>query len=79
MQTVSITTKWQVYIPVAIRQKLGLIKPVQAVVSVKGDTIVLKPKSSRILLLDYIRLVLSDTINPCSCKESRILSSTNRT
>lgn len=49
MQTVSITPKWQVHIPVAVRKKLKLKKPTQADVYVEKDKIVLKPKKSEIL------------------------------
>ena len=49
MQTVSITQKWQIHIPVSVRKQLGLKKPTQADVSVKDDTIIIKPKKSKIL------------------------------
>lgn len=49
MQTVSITSKWQIHIPVAIRKKLGLKKPSQAEIAVKDNAIVIKPKKSKIL------------------------------
>lgn len=49
MQTISITSKWQIHIPVAIRKKLGLKKPAQAKISVKDDVIVVKPQKSKIL------------------------------
>ena len=49
MQTVSITSKWQVHIPVAIRKMLKLEKPLQAVISVHEGKIMIKPEKSRIL------------------------------
>ena len=49
MQTVSITSKWQVHIPVSVRKQLGLTKPTQASLYVVNDTIVMKPKKSLIL------------------------------
>lgn len=48
-QTVSITSKWQIHIPVSIRKKLRIEKPSQAEISVRGDEIVVKPKRSKIL------------------------------
>jgi AbrB family looped-hinge helix DNA binding protein len=52
MQTVSITPKWQVHIPVAVRKKLKLDKPTQVDVSVHKNKIVLKPKKSKIFELE---------------------------
>ena len=49
MQTVSITSKWQVHIPVVIRKMLKLKKPTQVVISVHNGAIVMKPKESQIL------------------------------
>lgn len=49
MQTVSITPKWQIHIPVSVRKELGLTKPTQADVYVDGDTIIVRPKESAIL------------------------------
>ncbi|MBI4129828.1 AbrB/MazE/SpoVT family DNA-binding domain-containing protein [Candidatus Roizmanbacteria bacterium] len=49
MQTVSITPKWQIHIPVAMRKQLGLTKPTQADVYVENNTLVIKPKKSKIL------------------------------
>ncbi len=51
MQTVSITSKWQVHIPVSIRKMLKLEKPVQAVISVHAGKIVIKPEKSTILTM----------------------------
>lgn len=48
-QIVSITPKWQVHIPVAIRKKLKIDKPSQAVMSVADGAIVIKPRKSKIL------------------------------
>lgn len=48
-QTVSITSKWQVHIPVAIRKKLKLDTPSLAVMTVLDDNIVIKPTQSKIL------------------------------
>jgi AbrB family looped-hinge helix DNA binding protein len=49
--TVSITPKWQIHIPVAIRKKLKLTKPSQAVMTLRDDEIVIKPKKSQILAM----------------------------
>ncbi|OGG20776.1 hypothetical protein A3D03_04605 [Candidatus Gottesmanbacteria bacterium RIFCSPHIGHO2_02_FULL_40_13] len=49
MQTVSITSKWQVHIPVAVRKMLKLEKPTQVIVSVASGAIVMRPEKSRIL------------------------------
>lgn len=51
MQTVSITPKWQIHIPVSIREELGLTIPAQADMYVKGKTFIVKPKKSKILQL----------------------------
>ena len=47
--TVSITPKWQIHIPVAVRKKLKLVKPSQVSMKVNGGLIVIKPKESKIL------------------------------
>lgn len=52
MATVSITPKWQIHIPVSVREKLGLTKPTRADVSVDGDTIIIRPKQSAILSME---------------------------
>lgn len=52
MQTVSITSKWQVHIPVSIRTQLGLDKPTKAEISIEGKKIVMKPRKSRIFELE---------------------------
>ncbi|KKQ37566.1 MAG: hypothetical protein US54_C0031G0007 [Candidatus Roizmanbacteria bacterium GW2011_GWA2_37_7] len=52
MQTVSITPKWQVHIPVAIRRQLGLSKPIKADIFVEGKKIVMQPKRSKIFKLE---------------------------
>ncbi len=49
MQTVSITPKWQIHIPVSIRKELGLTNPTQADVYVENNTLIVKPKRSKIL------------------------------
>ena len=51
MQTVSITPKWQIHIPVSIREELGLTTPAQADMYVHGDTFIVKPKRSKILTM----------------------------
>ncbi len=50
-QTVSITPKWQIHIPVAIRQALKLDKPSLADISLQGDAFLVRPKKSKILEL----------------------------
>jgi len=51
-QTINITNKWQIHIPVAIRKKLGLTHPSQATIKTtnKGE-ILIKPKKSGVLSL----------------------------
>lgn len=49
MQIVSITPKWQIHIPVAIRKKLKLEKPSQAIMTIKDNAIVIQPTKSKIL------------------------------
>jgi len=49
MQTVNITSQWQVYIPWKVREDLGLEKPGRAKVSVKAGKIIIKPIGSLIL------------------------------
>lgn len=51
MKIVSITSKWQVHIPVEIRKKAKLKKPIRVEVSVRGKDIVLRPIKSKILQL----------------------------
>lgn len=48
-QTVSITPKWQIHIPVAIREALKLDKPYQAELTVQGNAFLVKPKKAKIL------------------------------
>lgn len=50
-QTVSITPKWQIHIPVAIRQALKLDKPSQAELILQDDGFLVRPKKSKILEL----------------------------
>lgn len=52
MQTVSITPKWQVHIPISIRKQLGLSKPIKADIFVDGKNIIMQPKKSRIFKLE---------------------------
>ncbi|PIP61670.1 hypothetical protein COW99_02770 [Candidatus Roizmanbacteria bacterium CG22_combo_CG10-13_8_21_14_all_38_20] len=49
MQTVSITPKWQIHIPVSIREELGLTTPAQADVFVEDEKIIIRPKESKIM------------------------------
>ncbi|PIR42140.1 hypothetical protein COV25_04455 [candidate division WWE3 bacterium CG10_big_fil_rev_8_21_14_0_10_35_32] len=49
MQTVSITPKWQIHIPISVREQLGLKKPTQAKVYVEDNFIIIKPEQSKIL------------------------------
>lgn len=51
MQTVSITPKWQLHIPIAVRKKLNLKKPSQADIFVRNQEIVVRPRQSRVLKL----------------------------
>lgn len=45
-QIISITPKWQVYIPVSIREKLGLKEPKQAEIRVEKGVIIIKPQKN---------------------------------
>jgi len=51
MQTISITPKWQIHIPVRFRKILGLVKPGIAEIEIVRDAIVIRPKPSPILKL----------------------------
>lgn len=50
-QTITITPKWQVYIPQKIRETLGLTTPTKAKIKVEKNTIVLIPQKSKLLAL----------------------------
>lgn len=50
-QTITITPRWQIHIPVEFRRVLGLLKPGLAEISLVDKSIVIKPKSSPILAL----------------------------
>ncbi|OIO17866.1 hypothetical protein COV53_04945 [Candidatus Gottesmanbacteria bacterium CG11_big_fil_rev_8_21_14_0_20_37_11] len=49
LQTITITPKWQIYIPEKIRLAIGLFKPTRAEITVRQGTILIKPKKSRLL------------------------------
>jgi len=51
IQTISITPKWQIHIPVKFRKMLGLVKPGMAEIEIVRDAIVIRPKPSPILKL----------------------------
>jgi bifunctional DNA-binding transcriptional regulator/antitoxin component of YhaV-PrlF toxin-antitoxin module len=60
LQTITITPKWQVYIPQKIREILGLTMPTKAKIKVEKNTIVLIPQKSKLLMMagkykDYAR------------------------
>lgn len=42
-QTISITNKWQIHIPVKLRAKLKLLHPTKATVKVVNNSLVLTP------------------------------------
>ena len=48
-QTITITKKWQIYIPLEIRKQLQLTSAGQALISVGNRNIIIKPVASRIL------------------------------
>ncbi|MCX8008596.1 MAG: AbrB/MazE/SpoVT family DNA-binding domain-containing protein [Patescibacteria group bacterium] len=48
-QTVTVTSKWQVHIPIEARKKMQLTYPPQMKVEVVNDALVLTPKKSTIL------------------------------
>jgi len=45
-QTINITPKWQVYIPVSIRDELDLDEPKQAEITAEDGAIVIKPRKN---------------------------------
>lgn len=45
-QTINITPKWQVYIPVSIRKALNLKEPKQAEIRVEEGVIVIEPQKN---------------------------------
>ena len=47
--TTTITQKFQVHIPLAIRQAVGLTKPSQAKISAKAGKIIIEPQISPII------------------------------
>ena len=49
--TVTITNNWQLHVPLAMREIVGLKKPGVVTVSAKKGALVIKPKKSRILSL----------------------------
>jgi len=51
LQTISITPRWQIHIPVKFRKMLGLVKPGLIEIKVVQDTIVMRPKPSLVLKL----------------------------
>jgi bifunctional DNA-binding transcriptional regulator/antitoxin component of YhaV-PrlF toxin-antitoxin module len=60
LQIITITPKWQVYIPQKIREILGLTMPTKAKIKVEKNTIVLIPQKSKLLMMagkykDYAR------------------------
>lgn len=50
-QTISITPKWQIHIPVKFRKALGLDRPGLAEIRLVKKTLVIKPKASPLLKL----------------------------
>lgn len=50
-QTISITPKWQIHIPVEARKKINLTKPTQMNMTVKDGSLILTPKKSKLLSL----------------------------
>jgi len=51
LQTISITPKWQIHIPVKFRKLLGIVKPGIAEIELLKDAIVIRPKPSPVLKL----------------------------
>jgi len=47
--TISITNKWQIHIPRALREEIGLNKPGQVVIKAQDDAIIIRPAKSAIL------------------------------
>lgn len=66
MQTlISVTNKWQIHIPTAIRKALKLTKPGRVEVKTEGTKIVLIPVESKILQMagKYTKYAKSKKIN----------------
>lgn len=51
LQTISITSKWQIHIPKQARKALKLDKPGKFAVSVENNSLILTPTKSKILEL----------------------------
>ncbi|OGD62743.1 hypothetical protein A2160_04735 [Candidatus Beckwithbacteria bacterium RBG_13_42_9] len=48
-QTITITPKWQIHIPLKIREELGLTKPMTAKIRVEREKMVITPVKSSLL------------------------------
>lgn len=48
-QTITITPKWQVHIPVAVRKILNLTRPTRVTVTVRNKAIVMRPHTNTLL------------------------------
>lgn len=49
LQTISITNKWQIHIPLEARKALKMDKPGKLAVKVKNNSLILTPTKSKIL------------------------------
>lgn len=47
--TITITPKWQIYLPEIIRKQIGLTTPTQLHIRVEKKTIILTPKRSKLM------------------------------
>lgn len=50
-QTITITPKWQIYLPDAIREAIKMVTPGKASIRVVDNTIIITPKKSGVLSL----------------------------
>lgn len=48
-EIITITPQWQIYLPVEIRRKIGLVNPGQAKITVDEGKISIKPQKSQLL------------------------------
>lgn len=49
--TISVTRKWQIHIPKALRSALGRTKPGQVKIRAEGNRLIISPQKSKILSL----------------------------
>lgn len=64
-QILTITPKWQIYLPQRIRNLLGLTKPVKLMARVEKNRIIITPQKSKVLMIagKYKRFYQKKAIN----------------